>query len=215
MDEATKIKLKEAGLEGVITAFDALKTTADKATADLATATKTIAEKDVIIQQKTDDVVGARKEYKKLADMSKEEKDAMSAKEIELQERQEAHEASVAAFQKSQAEVLAKEVGSRRTAAITRLAGKDPELAKKIEENFARINGSDKAQTEEEVAKFVGEAFNMTGAPKPDPVRNALGGGGNGEAGGDTHGEQFSETAGGKSLAEAMGLPPAPVEGAK
>lgn len=214
MDEDTKAKLKAAGLEGVITAFE-------KQATDHAAAIKTmetehaaaIAEKDAIITTKTNDVVGARKEYKLLKDMTEAEKASMSEKEIELQERQEAFDARVGAFEKQQQEFAQKEVAARRAEAIRKIAGTDPELTKKIEDNYGRIKDSELAQTPEEVARVVGEAFNMTGQPRPDPVRQAIQGGGNGEAGGGVDGG-FAETTEGKSLASAMGLPEVKADGA-
>ncbi len=213
MDEATKAKLKELGLESVITAFTALETKATDVAKELDTAKATIAEKDRIITEKTEQVVGARKEYKKLADMTEAEKEAMSAKEIELQERQEAHEESVAQFQKEQADSLKKEVDARKERAIAKIAGKDPELAQKIRDNYSRILDNDKAQTEEEVAKIVTESFNMTGAPKPDAMRAAIQGSGQGEAGGTGDGTNFAETKEGQELSAALGLPAAPADG--
>lgn len=214
MDEATKGKLKAAGLEGVVTAFEtqaaAMKTLEDGKKA----AEKLVAEKDAIISQKNDDLVGQRREFKKLSEMTEAEKSAMSAKEIELQERAEAHEADVKKFREEQAASLKKEVDARRERAITKLAGNDPELKKKIEDNYGRILDNDKAQTEEEIGKVVGDAFNMTGQPKPDPVRAAMQGGGQGEAGAGEAGS-FAESKEGKELAGAMGLvEPKPAEAA-
>lgn len=213
MDEPTKAKLKELGLEAVITAYAALETKVTDTTKLLETANATIADKDRVIAQKTDDVVGARREYKKLADMTEAEKSAMSEKEIELQERQEAHEARVAAFEVQQAESLKKEVDARKDRVIARMAGKDPELAQKIRDNYDRIVDSSKAQTEEEVGKVVQEAFNMTGAPQPDPMRAAIQGSGVGEAGADSSGDSFADTTAGKELSSAMGLLEVKAEG--
>ena len=53
----------------------------------------------------------------------------------------------------------------------------------------------------------------MAGVPRPDPVHGAIGGAGGGAAGGDSHGDTFAESAGGKSLSEAMGLPAVAAEG--
>ena len=177
----------------------------------------TIAEKDSIITQKTNDVVGARKEYKKLSDMTEAEKAAMSEKEIELQKRQEELDARQEGIEKTQKETLQKEVDARKERAISRLAGKDPELAKKIKDSYAKIVDHDKAQTDEEVAAIATSAFNMLGIPKPDGVREAINAGG-GEAGGAGGDQNFADTSEGKSLGNALNLKstePAPAGEAK
>ena len=216
MDEATKAKLKEAGLEGVIKAFEttakalADETAARKADADAHA--KAIAEKDQIIEQKNGDIVGARKEYKKLSEMTEAEKQAMSAKEIELQERMEAFQQEQEAFKKSQAEILAKEVGARREAAFKKFAGTDAEARKALEDAFGKIKDSDKAQTAEEIAGVVQSAWNMTGlTAKPDAMNGVFDGGG--APGGEGASTGFAETTAGKELAASMGLPGAPPTG--
>lgn len=213
MDEATKTKLKELGLEGVVTAFEKAakdleaEKTARKADADAHT--KAIAEKDAIIEQKNGDIVGARKEYKKLSEMTEAEKAAMSAKEIELQERMEAFQLEQDAFKKTQEEALGKEVSARRERAYAKFAGKDPEARKALEDAFSKVVDSDKAQTDEEIAAVMQSAWNMTGLTKaPDPMGGVFDGGGS--AGGENGGSGFAESKEGKDLAAAMGLPPAP-----
>lgn len=185
------------------------KAAADKATADLAKAQKTIGEKDAVIAQKNDDIVKQRQSYKKLDDMTKEEKAAMSDKEIELQQRQEKHESDLAKFQADQKAALKKEVDARIAREVSKYAGKDETLAQKIRDNYARINDAEKAQTDEEVGKIASEAFNMLGVPKPDAMRSVLGG-----SGGDTTGKEsntgFAETQQGKDMSKLMGLPEAP-----
>lgn len=216
MDEATKQKLKDAGLEGVITAFDAVAATAKKATDDLAAAAKTIAEKDTIIGQKNDDLVNLRKststEMKKLSEMTETERAAMSEKEIELQKGIEKLAEDNRIFQEGQAASLKKEVDARWDRTATKLAGNNPELKQKILDAGKRIVDSDKAQTEEEIAAIAGTAFNMLGVPKPDSVRTAINGGG-GDAGGEIKTGEFADSEAGKSLAGAMNLPAAPVDG--
>lgn len=188
------------------TAEDALAAEKTAHEATKAQATTDLAAKDVIIKEKTEQVVGARREYKKLSEMSEKEKGELSAAELELKERQEKFDTDLKTFQDNQAASLKKEVDARKAAAIAKYAGKDADLAKKIGENFDRIKDSDKAQTEEEIAKVATEAFNMAGVPRPDPVRGAINNGGNGEAGGDSNGQSFAETKAGTDLMAAMGL---------
>lgn len=209
MTEEEKAKMKK--LEEDLAAEKAART-AEKVASD-----KILAEKDAIISQKNDDIVNQRKSYKKLSEMTEAEKAAMSDKEKELQERQETFEAEQRKFRDDQEAIRVKEVGARRMRAIEKIAGKDPELKKKIEESFSKIVDHDKAQTDEEIAAIATSAFNMLGVPRPDPVRNAIQGAGTGEAGGEGVGENFSDKPEGKSLGSAMGLESAkpPVDAGK
>lgn len=214
MDQATKDKLKAAGLETVVTAYETLEASAKKATEDLAAATKTIGEKDTLITQKTDDLVKLRQktgeDMKKLSEMTDAEKAAMSEKEIDLQKGLEKLAEDTRIFQEGQAASLKKEVDARRERAIAAIVGKDADLKKKVEDAFSKIVDHDKAQTEEEITAIAGQAFNMLGVPKPDAVRSVVHGGGNGDAGGEVEPGSFANSEAGKSLSQAMGLPPEP-----
>jgi hypothetical protein len=166
--------------------------------------------KDEIIEQKSKDVVGARKEYKRLADMTEAEKQALSAKELELQERQEAHEKEIEDFKKSQAETAAKEKQARVDRAIKAIAGTDTKYAEKLNNNLGRIKDFDAATTEEEINKVVNDGANMLGEPRPNAIQGALNADGSVANPKPTEGNGFSETPEGKGLAEAMNLPKAP-----
>lgn len=179
-----------------------------KAQALVAELQKTVAEKDAVIAQKNQDLVGQRKQYKKLSDMSQEEKDALSQKEIELQERQEVLDEQLRQFEAKQTELLQKEVGSRKEAALRRLVGDNKEFADKIRANFDKIKDSDKAITDEEVSALMGTAFNMLGDERPSPVAEALSGDGSAPSGGKPGG--FADTPAGQGLAANLGLAPAP-----
>lgn len=206
MDEATKAKLKAAGLEGVITAFETMDGTLTKTKKDLETAQAAITEKDAIIEQKTKDIVGIRHENTKLKELTKEEKEKMSQKEIELHDATLALQLKQENFEKTQAESLKREVDARRNRAIDKIVGtKDPELRKKVEDAFGKIKDSDKAQTDEEIAVYAGQAFNMLGVPKPDPVREVINGGSGAPAGSEGNG--FAEKPEAVALAGLMGLP--------
>ena len=195
-----------------------IKELQDKATkleAEKAQLLADLAEKDKVIEQKSKDVVGARKEYKRLADMTAEEKEALSAKEQELLERQEAHDAKVAQLEKEQADRNAKEKQARVDKAIKAIAGNDTAYAEKLKNNLGRIKDYDVAMTEEEISKVVNDGANMLGEARPNPVTTAL----NSEGGvveGKNEGAGFAETEGGKDLAKSMNLdiaePPAPAK---
>ncbi len=188
-----------------------------KLTGDLKKANDTAAEKDRIISQKNDDLVKARqsfqKEYKKLADMSKEERDALSEKEIELIERSEKLEADTKSFQEAQSAAAAKERDSRVGQAISRIAGNNKELAETIRKNADSIVGFDKAMTPEEIMGFVEKGFNMTGQPMPKGVAEALRQSGTGEAGGENGEGSFADTKEGQDMAAALNLPKPPKPG--
>lgn len=167
---------------------------------------KKLAEKDALIEQKTNDVVNARRKYKKLSDMTEEEREAMTEKELELQERQEKVEEEAARIQKEANERIEREVGARRAAAIKKLAGNDEELAKKISDNYGRITDAKNAQTEDEIAQIANDAYNMLGTPSRDGVTGAIASGGSGNPGDGGDRTDFSDTEAGKQLASAMNL---------
>lgn len=181
-------------------------TEAEKAAGEIDALKKSLAEKDLLIKQKTDDIVGIRRKYKRVADMTDEEKEALSEKELELQQRIEEFEKEQADFASRQAEVLQKEVQSRRDGAIRKLVGDNKEVAEKIAANYGRIKDAEGAQTEEEVSKYVHEAFNMLGEARPDPIAIVVNGS-DGMTPGGSDARGFADTEAGKSLATALGLP--------
>lgn len=201
--EEAKVKTKEAE-----DALEAEKTSREE---DKAAHKETIAEKDAIIEQKKNDVIGARKKYQKLSDMSAEEKEALTEKELELQTRQEEQDERQEKFEKDQKELADKESNARRNEAIGKLAGDDKELAEKITANYDRIKDADKASTQEEISALANDAFNMLGVPKKEGVEGAIADGGDGSAGEAKEGD-FAETAKGKNIAESLNLEQAKTE---
>lgn len=167
---------------------------------------KDVATKDALIAQKNDDIVGIRRKYKNVADMTEEEKEALSAKELELQQRVEEFEKKQEELTARQQEILANEITSRRESAIKKLVGDNKEIAKKIEDNYNRIKDVENAQTEEQIAKHVREAFNMLGDERPEPIASVVNGDG-GYAPGSSSPTGFADTAAGKDLASRLGLP--------
>lgn len=172
---------------------------------------KTVGEKDAIITQKNEDLVGLRKEGQALKALTAKEKEDMTAAEIRLHDATLKLQEDTEAFQKSQQESAQKEIDARKARAIDRIAGNDPEVRKKIEANYGRIVDHDKAQTDEEIAKIATDAFAMTGLPKPNNLRSAINGndGGVSTEGGDTG---FADSKAGTELMGKMGivLPEAP-----
>lgn len=202
MNEELKKKLTDAGLGDVVTLLEASATK----TAELE---KAIAEKDAIIAQKTEDVVGVRQKMQQLKELTEEEKKTMSQKEIELHETIRGLQGQISERDKADSERQEKEIGARRAAAFKKFAGTDPELNKKLEESFKSIVDHDKAQTEEEIAAVAQKAFNMLGVPAPDPVTAAMNGM-DGGAGGDPAATGFADSEKGKGLTEVLGLPTEP-----
>lgn len=170
---------------------------------------KDIEDKDKIIKEKTKDVVGARKEYKKLVDMTEEEKENLSEKEKELIQRQEEIEEREAKDAEERAEKEQKEKEARINKAIKEYAGDDDKLAQKVRENFDGFKDSDTAITEEEIAGVVGKAWNALGDEKPDAVSTAINNN-NGEAP-DLKDQKevghFADSERGKQLSNNLGLP--------
>lgn len=211
MDEETQKKYDEAiaSAEEATKALEAEKATIEEERStyktEKETLEKTISEKNLMIEQKSKDVIGARRKYKKLSDMSDEERDSLTEKELELQKRQEEQEERQQDFEKRQQALTEKEVTARKNNAILKFAGEDKELAEKIFANYDRIKDAETASTNEEVAKIASEAFNMLGTPKGDGVESVINSGGNGKSGeGDK--TDFSETSEGKEIAGALGL---------
>lgn len=174
---------------------------------ELAAKDKTIAEKDVLIEQKTKDVVGARRKYKLLNEMTDEEKAALTDEEKARREETDEIVAQQEALAKQQADDKAKEVAERRANIAKRLAGADVEAQKKILENFDKIKGADLALTESEIEPFMNTALNMLGDAKPAPIRqvvnanNAIA-----PITGENNAAGFAETDQGKSVAAGLGL---------
>ncbi len=212
MDEETQKKIDEAEAlvkeadEKTKDAEDALEIEKEKWEEERLANEKIIAEKDAVIEQKKNDVIGARKKYQKLSEMSDEDKNALTEKEFELQQRQEEQDERQVNFEKNQLEIVQKESKARKIEAIAILAGEDSELSEKIISNYDRIVGSDKASTVEEINSIVSDAFNMLGTPKKEAVEGVIADGGSGSAGDIKKVVDFSDTDKGKNVAESLGL---------
>jgi hypothetical protein len=167
----------------------------------------TIQQKDILIEQKNQDIVGARRETQKLKELTETEKEAMTAREIELHNAALTLQADQEKFQSEQKEVQKRQVKETKQRLIAKLAGKNPEIAKKVAENLSKINGVDNAITESELAPFITDAYNMLGTLKPATVNNVLTDG-SGDAPDSTTQtpENFAEQPEGVALAGALGL---------
>lgn len=133
-----------------------------------------LVEKDKLIALKNQDIVGTRQKYKKLADMTEDERMSLTETEVELKRRAEELEKKQSDFEKSQKEFAQKEITTRRENAIKKLVGSNAEIAEKVKANFARIKDAEGAQTEEEITRLATEAFNMLGDDRPKPIDSVI-----------------------------------------
>lgn len=194
MDE-TAYKAKIAELEGQVASL----------TGQVTTLTQTVKEKDVLIAQKNNDIIGARKKYKKLGEMTDEEKANLTPEQIAEKEAMDEIVTNQEKLAEETAAQQAKEVLERRTQIARKMVGDNQEAIDKVLKNFDLIKGADLATTESEIAPFMTTALNMLGSDRPDPVRSAINGGG-GDAPSMNPG-QFAESQQGVELATMMGLP--------
>lgn len=167
---------------------------------------ETITQKDAIIKQKTEDVVGARKKYQKLSELPPEDVEKMTDAEKRQKEENDLLFEQQEATAKQVADDRAKEVASRREAAVKAMVGENPDLAQKVLKNFEKIKDADAAYTPEEIGKFVGDAFNMLGEERPAPIHSAFNGAGAGRPPQSGTGEDFSATDTGKQLGSLLNL---------
>lgn len=130
--------------------------------------------------------------FRKLKDLTKEEKAKLSATEIELMKRQEALEEKEAKFVESQRQTYIDD-------ALDRIAGDDAKLKEKIMINYKRISGE--ANTKKEIEERTVEAYNMLGLNQKNPLAAAVNASGDAPKGGETSDTRTKE------LAEGLGLP--------
>jgi len=166
----------------------------------------TITEKDELIEQKTQDVIGARRKYKPLKDMTDDEKATLSDAELAAKEDQDLIYEQQEETRKIVEENTTKERESRFNKAVDKFANGDQEVAAKLKANYNLLRGSEKATTEDEIAGFVTSAVNMMGSDAPKAVQSAHNDRGGDMGAPNAEGEDFSTTEGGKQLSNMMGL---------
>jgi len=181
-----------------------IKTTNENLTKDLTSKDETI----TALKLGNEDM---SRNFKKLRDMTKEEKELLSEKEIEIMARQEKLEEERAkdkeerdAFNKKQKNALIDNIAMK-------YAKGNKELADKIKVNLGKLKIVESLETEQELMPEVEFAFNALGVKtSPDPLNMAHNQGGG--AGNTNIDNSFAETAEGKSLAGALGLQQAKVD---
>jgi len=93
--------------------------------------------------------------FRKLEQMTEEERNKLSATELSLKQQQEKLEAD----QKNFTESFANEV---KNDVLDGLVGEDAELRKKVELNFSRLKDSENAKTRTEISKLMQEAYTLS-----------------------------------------------------
>ncbi len=189
-EEITAMQAENAALKGQVTTLEA-----------------TIVQKDALITQKTQDVVGARRKYKTLAELTDEEKTAMTESEIKAKEEQDILFEQQEATRIQQETDRAAQIAERKRAAAIKLVGNDETLIAKTIANFDQIKNADVAFTESEIGTFMGTAVNMLGDERPDPVRSAANTSPNGEfPATQNQSTGFAESEAGKQVGQSLGL---------
>lgn len=209
MDELEKAKARITDLETSLETEKAgRKADLDNAAKDKEALAATIATKDVVIAQKTDDIVKLRQNNTRLKEASDEEKASMTKKELEQYEILKASQDRTDALEKQIADGKATDLGIRRKAILDKYidAAKNPEARAKLEEKLKGFLDFDKLETPEDIEAKVKEGFTLVKADIPtlDPVRSAHAAGG-GEAPNENE-KGFADTEQGKSLATNLNL---------
>ena len=165
--------------------------------------TTQVAENNTTIATLQDNAKKQGENFKKLRDMSKEEKELLSEKELELLKRQEEVENQALTVKQQQDKFFQDQRELQVKELINGYAKGDVELAKKLEFGLGRIKDSELAMTKEALIPLVKDAFNMLGAEVTDAVRNA-----HNERGGNQDYKApesgFAETQHGKDLSDAL-----------
>lgn len=171
--------------------------------AEKAELTTQVGEKDAKILTLEDNAKKQGENFKKFRDMSKEEKELLSEREIEQLKRQDALAEETQALKDKQDKFFQDQRASVLKNLVDKYAKGDVELAKKIEFNLAKIKDSELAMNEEALSPLVKDSFNMLGAEVTDAVRNA-----HNERGGNQDYKApesgFAETQHGKDLSDAL-----------
>jgi len=165
--------------------------------------TTQVGEKDAKILTLEDNAKKQGENFKKLRDMSKEEKELLSEKELELLKRQEEVENQALSVKQQQDKFFQDQRASVLKNLVDKYAKGDVELAKKIEFNLGRMKDSELAMNEEALSPLVKDSFNMLGAEVTDAVRNAH----NERGGNQDYKPQetgFADTQHGKDLSDAL-----------
>jgi hypothetical protein len=160
-----------------------------------------------VVEQKTQDVIGARRKYKTLTDMTDDEKAAMSPQELAQKEENDAIMAAQEETQKQIEETNSRIRSENRAKVLQRLAGADPKIAEKVLANLDRIKGADEALLESEIEPYMSLAINMLGDERPSGVQAAFSAtGGAAPTAEQAQAAGFTESPAGQGLAAALNI---------
>jgi len=178
---------------------------------DLATATTTIKERDNKIVDMERHVAEKNIQFKKLRDMTKEEKELYSEKELELKAQQDAILEQQEALQKEQQDFVAKQRESIIDGLVNTYAKGDKEIAAQIRIQLGEFKNVESLSTITEITPFIEKSVKALGIEsKPDPLTVANNTGGRPA---DVKNEKdYADTEQGKQLMGALGFDQAPVE---
>jgi len=182
-----------------------LKAEIDKLTADLEASNKTAAEKaqeaETLKKRTLEQEELLRQQgrnFKKLRDLTAEEKGRLTEKERELMERQEAVE-------QQNAELTQREIANTRKSLFTEIVGTNPKLREEVETEAKEL-GLDSKTSEADMRKIIEKAalIKGIGGKKEDPIQRAH------EFAGQVpiveRSNSFADTDAGKTLGSQLGL---------
>lgn len=185
---------------------------------DLEQAMAKIAELEGVIKTKDEDLMvrdteikglkdQAREQagnFKKLRDMSAEEKELLTEKEKELMIRQEQFEEKLAEQTTREQEFKMKQRNEFIDKKINEIARGDQKIADEIKVHMSKFKDVENAILETELTPFIDMATKMVDIPKADPLNQAHNQGG--FTGEFSKEDNFAETPEGKSVAQSLGL---------
>jgi hypothetical protein len=147
-----------------------------------------------VLSEKTDN-------FKKLHEMTEEEKSKMSAAQIESAKRMEAAETRASALEEEIKKDKTTRSDKAREKALARYSGTDEKVKEKLVENYKLINLPE--GDEDEINRKVEAAWNMMGVGKPkvNPLNQSW----QGDAPNKGSSENFAESERGKAALKNMG----------
>lgn len=132
-----------------------------------------LSEKEAKIVDMTNHAREQNSNWKKFRDMSKEDKEALTEKEIELIQRNEAVEERAREIEEKQNSFLKDQRAAKVNELIKGYAKGDKDIADKIAFNLSKIKDSELAIHEDALAPLIKDSYNMLGSEVHDTLRAA------------------------------------------
>lgn len=166
---------------------------------------KQLGDKDAEIATMKDAARERGTQFKKLRDMTAEQKELLTEQEKEILQRQEVQEEAFNKFQEEQKSFKETQRNALIDTLANKKAGGNKELADKIKVTLSKIKDIELKATEQELMPEIDFAFNGLGIQtKADPLVEANNWGGETQT--TTTGTDFSNTPEGKQTASLLGL---------